>query len=808
MGVCVRQYQDRPKNAIRDYLVHSVTISVEFLTVHGLDDCGYADDALGSPLILVLFAARQQPPTTKPSQDCFPLRSPTRGSPRVSETGTSPHHTLLDPLEVTSTMYSQNNNAAMAPPQKPETFMLSDAAQQNLPHDAQVALQQVDNRESLPLGCAFEPLALVATLTVDDRQRYWTDNEHQPDVLTLLNRNNLFHISGTDIVRCLSFRFQAFGRPVRNSKKFEEGIFSDLRNLKSGTDASLEEPKSPFLDFMYKNNCIRTQKKQKVFYWYSVPHDRLFLDALERDLKREKMGQEATTMAVTEPAVSFVFDSSQSLFEQLTKAQQANTSSFSVNVSSGYSQSTSPVIRASDSMPPPSLPQSLPTVSEDMPAAMGAYQQTSMPPSATTSFVKREAEYGPLQYDRNGIPLARVHQRHTSMPTYMEYSPAPSFVSSQGEYGGYSNRDISFEPVTPPQSTTALGAESTYIANENTGLYSAIPDVDSSQNYNTMMQLPPSNLSGGQYPSGTRGYGSSNVYSVIEGSPTYKQRRRRSSIPPSATNGVCGVTNNGTPHAPHRQSDLRRSVSASLGPGDEGDDSGRNSPPALPNGYANMVAQHKEMLDRMSRHGTPLQSMEGSPAPSTMGIMQSQEPYHHYPADNSATTQSNHASPAPSRGGGDRPGPVRRARSATMTELGPYPHKSHSCPIPTCGRLFKRLEHLKRHVRTHTQERPYVCPHCSKAFSRSDNLAQHRRTHEARLDGEIGGYTDDDLEAEENEFGTLDEESPPPPHHNYMPSPMTSITATAMRMPATGLGSGQSMGPPMMNTQRMLSQQI
>jgi len=43
-------------------------------------------------------------------------------------------------------MFSQNNTA-MAPPQKPETFMLSDAAQQSLPQDAQVALQQVDNRE-------------------------------------------------------------------------------------------------------------------------------------------------------------------------------------------------------------------------------------------------------------------------------------------------------------------------------------------------------------------------------------------------------------------------------------------------------------------------------------------------------------------------------------------------------------------------------------------------------------------------------------------------------------------------------------
>ena len=59
---------------------------------------------------------------------------------------------------------------------------------------------------------------------------------------------------------------------------------------------------SPFLDLLFKYQCIRTQKKQKVFYWFSVPHDRLFLDALERDLKREKMGTEPTTHIAGEPA--------------------------------------------------------------------------------------------------------------------------------------------------------------------------------------------------------------------------------------------------------------------------------------------------------------------------------------------------------------------------------------------------------------------------------------------------------------------------------------------------------------------------
>lgn len=62
--------------------------------------------------------------------------------------------------------------------------------------------------------------------------------------------------------------------------------------------------------------------------------------------------------------------------------------------------------------------------------------------------------------------------------------------------------------------------------------------------------------------------------------------------------------------------------------------------------------------------------------------------------------------------------------------------KGFSCPLLPCGRQFKRLEHLKRHVRTHTQERPYECSRCAKRFSRSDNLTQHHKTHEKQDRGE------------------------------------------------------------------------
>jgi transcription factor STE12 len=508
------------------------------------------------------------------------------------------------------------------------------------------------------------------------------------------SRNNLFHISGTDIVRCLSFRFQAFGRPVKNSKKFEEGIFSDLRNLKSGTDASLEEPKSPFLDFLYKNNCIRTQKKQKVFYWYSVPHDRLFLDALERDLKREKMNQEATTMAVNEPALSFEFDSSQSLFEQLTKAQQANSSSFSGHVSASYSQSTSPVMRAVDSMPPPQMvPQSMPmTRPQEQPqhAAMynGMNVTSGMQQSVPTGYMPKEQDYSDMQYDRNGVPLSRVHQRHTSMPVYMEYSPAPSFVSSH--YEDYSNRGISYEPVTPPQHVS-MSTEPAYIANEDTGLYTAIPEMASVGAYNPMAQLPPSNLAGPQFSAATRTFPSTNVYSVIEGSPTYKQRRRRSSIPSSIMNAVAAnaaAHANGQvkSHTVHRPSSLQRSVSSSVVPLTEADESTHDSPPGLTHSYPSTIVQRHEL----SRNGTPLPSLEESPRQAPMSIIHASESLNHLVNDD----MSVHTSPSMRP---ERPGPVRRARSATMMELG-VPYKSHSCPIPSCGRLFKRLEHLKRYV--------------------------------------------------------------------------------------------------------------
>ncbi|KAK9473494.1 uncharacterized protein V1510DRAFT_362841, partial [Dipodascopsis tothii] len=45
----------------------------------------------------------------------------------------------------------------------------------------------------------------------------------------------------------------------------------------------------------------------------------------------------------------------------------------------------------------------------------------------------------------------------------------------------------------------------------------------------------------------------------------------------------------------------------------------------------------------------------------------------------------------------------------------------------TCTRSFARLEHLKRHERSHTKEKPFGCPVCERCFARRDLLLRHQQ---------------------------------------------------------------------------------
>ncbi|KZV70535.1 STE-domain-containing protein [Peniophora sp. CONT] len=385
----------------------------------------------------------------------------------------------------------------------------------------------------------------------------------------------LYHITGTDIVRALVFRFEAFGRPVRNMKKFEEGVFSDLRNLKPGVDACLEEPKSPFLDLLFKYQCIRTQKKQKVFYWFSVPHDRLFLDALERDLKREKMGLEATTVVSAEPALSFTYDPKRTLFDQF-----ANKSSHAPGPDDASSTSNSPASSAHAELP-----------------------------SIATS-----GSSGP--------------------------GPHPAFL---------------------------------------------------------------------------------HMFSLFEGSPSYKTRRRRQ---PKARRSEPGSP----AHQQQRyldESQVRPSVGHSLGLNLTAGDTFLAQANPLPRAES----QAQQAASSRPRYLPALDSLPQRGHSFPMYAPSSRAP---------SGLQSNASYvPAPS---GPAPGTIR----------------AYQCPLFTCARLFKRMEHLTRHVRTHTLERPYPCQRCPKRFARQDNLRQHLRVHQRADDGlGLVGATLDQEGGEDDELADM-----------------------------------------------------
>jgi transcription factor STE12 len=126
------------------------------------------------------------------------------------------------------------------------------------------------------------------------------------------------------------------------------------------------------------------------------------------------------------------------------------------------------------------------------------------------------------------------------------------------------------------------------------------------------------------------------------------------------------------------------------------------------------------------------------------------------PAPTHAATMPIYSSHAPghSHGHGHAQAPAQASSyphaQAQAQVQAQAPGKPFTCELFSCGRAFKRAEHLRRHVRTHTAERPFGCPRCAKRFARSDNLAQHARTHE-RADAEGVEHVDDGVYVDEDD---------------------------------------------------------
>ncbi|KAH7869450.1 uncharacterized protein C8R40DRAFT_732454 [Lentinula edodes] len=601
------------------------------------------------------------------------------------------------------------------------------------------------------------------------------------EYVTCVLWNGLYHITGTDIVRALVFRFDAFGRPVRNMKKFEEGVFSDLRNLKPGQDASLEEPKSPFLDLLFKYQCIRTQKKQKVFYWFSVPHDRLFLDALERDLKREKMGLESTTQVVGEPALSFVYDGAfkRSLYEQFVKAaggkegegelervvrglEEGDAIGFNGN-KEGNAHAEAGM--SSDADNDPSGDES--ASSSDVEGLNHRNQRGVGAPAADNP----NSPFFNMFSLFEGSPTYKQRRKKPSRPSALSSAAMASTTSAQhgivtegiasnGDIvrGRYDMRTIN---GTPNSSVSSVNRYSYPPSGEQYALYptGSTYSHDPRANIGYHPSSSPPNTT--QYPILHNSYGMDVGYGQGEYSSNVSAGVRVKQESISAADMFLMQARGGLPNVPFVESRATKRHSyagSSMETGTipvwlEGKYTGVDMAASTSTPLPPFANRGKSMDHSMTVSSPYIQAQQTSSAasPYMSNVSMSESPPRSStvssPRDSRGSPISTSGSPSSVPPAPEVPATLPNPITipGTSSSGAATTTKAYACPLLSCGRLFKRMEHLKRHLRTHTLERPFICTKdgCGKRFSRSDNLSQHLRVCK-------GGKSHNDTETSDN----------------------------------------------------------
>ncbi|CEJ57459.1 hypothetical protein PMG11_06151 [Penicillium brasilianum] len=91
---------------------------------------------------------------------------------------------------------------------------------------------------------------------------------------------------------------------------------------------------------------------------------------------------------------------------------------------------------------------------------------------------------------------------------------------------------------------------------------------------------------------------------------------------------------------------------------------------------------------------------------------------------------------------------------------------------PWCSLNFSKEEHLSRHIRSHTKEKPFGCVTCGKTFSRRDSLLRHSKVHSTQgKDSQTPNIRAPSLETDGNPDPTLGDSRVLPMDHGIDPTP-------------------------------------
>jgi hypothetical protein len=363
------------------------------------------------------------------------------------------------------------------------------------------------------------------------------------------------------------------------------------------------------------------------------------LDALERDLKREKMGLESTTTPRGEPAISFKYDPKKTLYEQFLKPIAGNSNGADGDEEDELNSVTSPTAPFFTRGPATGQASALSVIS---PADIMARKLQSGAPG---SAVKQE--------DGEGAA-----------------SSNPSMKNNGGASASSANKQIF-----------------------------------------------------------------TNMFSLFEGSPTYKQRRKKAA-PPSKLN----------PEISRRRSTLASEVAAaSL--------SRRSSNAALGDPSMNSFVPQQQKIGSIQTHPSLVnnQRADNVSQPSSSRPQSQHASLHHGQEQQlpSYGLSMNLSIERPTTASTSDQRPITASSDIEYQQSrGQETTKAFVCPLYSCRRLFHRPEALRKHLSTHAMSAiirsrasslntgamgpglRYPCdkPGCFKVFTRPDNLRLHQQS--------------------------------------------------------------------------------